>query len=405
MGNTRSATYSYENQHHQQQQPYFAPGQHVYRLGQPSHAVLYHSQYWNEPVSSTTDSTDSTGSYFQRDEAPEASPAPFVRHRNAPIRLPRINNGKDCWQGSLGHLQQHNSSYWQYSLLRRTRHKSLSCSIVHRNDHQPPPAVSLPHPRNDPVQVENERPIIRGAVSCASLNRRSPFRRQCFATRSYQQQRRLLACPVRPSSSLTVLTDAEDAELHSKARSYLEMARLKKQSVEQSLSQENGATNKSWISISQGSLDDEEVDAFTETVVGETASLNSDASYLTLMTAHTSLSSGYHGPASCATTDEDRDESGSQWFNASGNEQENDGQRASGAFYLEWLRQVSGSLPAYVELRQGRLHLKLTQGQCLDIGTVASLRRSSKCEATFSPFFFYCALAVFISASSHCASC
>lgn len=514
MGNTRSASYSYEQQHHSfhqlhhggQQQRYphhLAHPQHVYQLGQPAllhhqpgqRAVLYHSQYWNDPASTSSSSTGSSSLYYptsaaavrteqrEADDGPDEprpapettssaveSPAPFVRHRNAPIRLPRINS-KDCWQGSLGHLH---GSHWQYSLLRRTRHKSLSCSMVHRD--APADAASQVVTSVEPsagadaaislapaiadsdaaapstvAGAGDERRLIRGAVSCASLllarpesaaridrrsrtssvssarcnrddedarnRRQSPFRRQCFATRSYQQysrhaqsqrQRRpLLTTSPSASLSASVLTDAGeplDDALHCKVRAYLETARLKKQSVEQSLSQIRAATpdanaqssgaasphphtvsiHKSWISISQGSLDDDELDGFTRTLTGggDAASLHSrlsDASYLTLMTAHTSLSSGYHGPASgtdVASTDDDHQayrnnrsepsecefdswtEHEQQWFNA-----RSDG-AASGVFYMEWLRQVSGSVPAYVELRQGRLHLKLTQGQC-----------------------------------------
>lgn len=294
MGNTRSASYSYGAEQ-RRAAPYRAPGD------------AYHSQYWDGPGTSDSGSCSSAGG---RDEAPEASPVPFVRHRNAPIRLPRINSAKDCWQGSLGHL-------------RRPRRDGLSCST---------PGVSLPPERT--VPVEAERHFVRGAVSCASLDGRGPFRRLGFATRSYQQPRRPAARPVRPSSSLTLLAGPQ-----SNVRDYLETARLKKRSVELCL------RHKSWVSISQGSLDDDEADGFAETL--KAASVSSGASYLTLVTARTSLSSGYHGPASSgAATDDDRDAG-----------------QASGAFYLDRLRHVSGSLPGYVELRQGRLRLKLTQGQ------------------------------------------
>jgi hypothetical protein len=102
-----------------------------------------------------------------------------------------------------------------------------------------------------------------------------------------------------------------------------------------------------------------------------------------MLTANTSLSSGYHGPASlmgdphpassssfpsCSDEEEEEDDGEDdaihqQYHNHQQMMMSHCDGTTSGIFYLEWLRQVTGSVPAYVELKQGRLHLKLIQGQ------------------------------------------
>jgi hypothetical protein len=158
------------------------------------------------------------------------------------------------------------------------------------------------------------------------------------------------------------------------------------QQLEQQQQQQStrSGLHKSWTSISQESLGDgeDEDGGYTTTLtVGDNGSLHSrfsDSSYLTMLTANTSLSSGYHGPASlmgdphpasspssCSDNDEQEEEEEDdeeaihqQYHNHQMMLSNCDG-TTSGMFYLEWLRQVTGSVPAYVELRQGRLHLKL----------------------------------------------
>jgi hypothetical protein len=182
------------------------------------------------------------------------------------------------------------------------------------------------------------------------------------------------------------------------------MARMKKQSVEQSLSSAYNAVNllqpssmtetedhlhhsqqleqqqqqqqqstrsglhKSWTSISQESLGDgeDEDGGYTTTLtVGDNGSLHShfsDSSYLTMLTANinTSLSSGYHGPASlmgdphpasspssCSDNDEQEEEEEDdeeaihqQYHNHQMMLSNCDG-TTSGMFYLEWLEMRS----------------------------------------------------------------
>lgn len=481
--------------------------------------------------------------------AEEPSPLPFVRHRNAPIRLPRININKESWPVHHQFVQP----FGTYTLNKRGRHKSLSCSMMHgerpaiinhrslhRDSSSPPPTSFSQQPSsgrihvnifNGDVGLKNESSTsvaatpppssslsfcddngddgskdvsssdhdgrLRGAVSCAALllqsdsvesradrsmatcrrqqyqheqhqtlnifdsndrdlalcvnnNKQSgkksslagsnnPFRRQFLSMRLYHYQsqesrarRPLLSarssCTVRPSPSLSVpiLTELDGGQFQNcKVKSYLEMARLKKLSVEQSLQSQirhqhpvsspasvvetfyaadllqssttastaaaadepeaahrihqqlldqpkPNQVHKSWTSISQESLGDgqEEEDedgGYTTTLtVGDNGSLHSrfsDSSYLTLLTANTSLSSGYHGPASLGDThpvstsfsDDDIHRQQMMALHCDGT--------TSGLFYLDWLRQVTGSVPSYVELRHGRLHLKLIQGQ------------------------------------------
>ena len=460
-------------------------------------------------------------------ETSEPTPLPFVRHRNLPIRLPRINVNKESWT--------HQS--FSNTLNKCGRHKSLSCSMMHgrtlpTKDPTPvhfvnggsgrlqhvnvcsplvngeamktktptPLPITPPAPTVSNLSLRDENDEehasgdqdggrVRGAVSCAALliqcdpgepkivdrsmlstpSRRresndprdiqvclnnnkaqhkirnsywiaarqqdnmtgnsNPFRRQFLSMRSYQSQKRPLlvtrsnSVRSKPSASVPILTELEGqfSQNTFKAKHYLEMARMKKQSVEQSLSSAYNAVNllqpssmaetedhlhhsqqleqqqqqqstrsglhKSWTSISQESLgggEDEDGGYTTTLTVGDNGSLHSrfsDSSYLTMLTANTSLSSGYHGPASlmgdphlasspssCSDDEQEEEEEDDeeaihqQYHNHQMMLSNCDG-TTSGMFYLEWLRQVTGSVPAYVELRQGRLHLKLIQGQ------------------------------------------
>jgi hypothetical protein len=138
--------------------------------------------------------------------------------------------------------------------------------------------------------------------------------------------------------------------------------------------------------LGDGEEEEEEDGGYTTTLtVGDNGSLHSrfsDSSYLTMLTANTSLSSGYHGPASlmgdphpassssfpsCSDEEEEEDDGEDdaihqQYHNHQQMMMSHCDGTTSGIFYLEWLRQVTGSVPAYVELKQGRLHLKLIQG-------------------------------------------
>ncbi|EFX81868.1 hypothetical protein DAPPUDRAFT_223926 [Daphnia pulex] len=496
-------------------------------------------------------------------ETGEPTPLPFVRHRNLPIRLPRINVNKESWS---------HQSFSNNTLNKCGRHKSLSCSMMHGRTTtmlpaqkdamtpvfvnggpagrhsvrstrlsgeamrltQPPTPLPITPPaptsnlslRDDADHAAGDQDggggvgRLRGAVSCAALllqcsdsgekidrsmpstpsrrlgeasshprdhiqvcvnnnqvpairsgwpavqqadlttstsgmagNGSNPFRRQFLSMRSYQshQKRPLLvtrsnSVRARPSASVPILTELDGQQFllnTFKAKHYLEMARIKKQSVEQNLSSAYYAVNllpsspaigpaslaslastdsdtahrqqqleqqqqqpttttttssssrsalrKSWTSISQESLGDgeeeeEEDGGYTTTLtVGDNGSLHSrfsDSSYLTMLTANTSLSSGYHGPASLmgdphpasssspsCSDDEEVEDDGEddaihqQYHNHQQMMMSHCDGTTSGIFYLEWLRQVTGSVPAYVELKQGRLHLKLIQGQ------------------------------------------
>lgn len=562
MGNARSASYSYhqpleqqeEDRHRSLPSPLQHQSQHQYQqYGQPRRAVSsrrrHQSCYWSNATSAGLDgsgtitdrpsrnapsaaigcsnigsqrrsgeamASDDTMSVFGgcSAENSEPTPLPFVRHRNLPIRLPRINLNKESWS--------HQS--FNNTLNKCGRHKSLSCSMMHgrtlptkdscpsaafvdaarlhvgvcatlRNSEAmrsktptplpTPPAqasvLCLRDGKNDDHAPGDQEGRLRGAVSCAALllqcdpteartdrstvsaRRRESsdsrdthlcvnnnkllqapdgwkvgqdstvgnmaFRRQFLSMRSYHSQKRPLllarssSVRTRSSYSVPILTELEGqfSENTYKAKHYLEMARMKKQSVEQSLStaynvanllhqpliappmtaimtedsvhhttnigqqleQQQSATrsglHKSWTSISQESLGDAEDEdgGYTTTLtVGDNGSLHSrfsDSSYLTMLTANTSLSSGYHGPASltgdghpasssCSDEEDDNDEIYQHRQRHQMMMSNCDG-TTSGMFYLEWLRQVTGSVPAYVELRQGRLHLKLIQGQ------------------------------------------
>ena len=512
MGNARSASYSYHHPLEQQEERHRSlpsPLQHHHAESSPHR---HHPPYWDGNTSALPDTAaDEDGAdsvlppvLTSAAGGEEPPPLPFVRHRNAPIRLPRINinNRETCWP-------RHQQQPFGYSLnSRRGRHKSLSCSMmVHSSARLPSQSSnnfisadkSVDAGRCDFVLMGNEGESsssrttvppasalssdedadkdgrLRGAVSCAALllqcdpaearNDRStagrqpspannnnrqptgcwitgqavsnPFKRQFLSMRVYHdgsrhhQRRPLLLLPrsnssVRPSPSISVpvLTELDGShqfqQVNVKVRNYLETARLKKQSVEQSIisqtrllppdsadsyyalnllqpspspsalptegedpvqlqqqldEHQKTGLDKSWTSISQESLgvggeEDEDGGYTTTLTVGDNGSLRSrysDSSYLTLLTANTSLSSGYHGPGSLG---------GPVSSSSSCSEEEPDSivQRqqmvatqcdgtTSGLFYLEWLRQVTGTVPPYVELRQGRLHLKLIQGQ------------------------------------------
>lgn len=532
MGNARSASYSYHHPLEQQEERHRSLPSPLQYPSRNSAQGSSHppNGYWDDNNSALanadgSDDADEGKKMTANDEiiscvfAPsgggggdEPPPLPFVRHRNAPIRLPRININKESWP-------QQQQQPFGYSLNRRGRHKSLSCSMMHgrmdangdgsaafaaaarlhvnlsaklngdlmRNEAPPPPpasVLSLGDEDDDDVEdasSDQDGTRLRGAVSCAALllqcdplgdrsimtarrhyqlestNRdrmqvsvnnnkqqqqsdawktgqpvSNPFKRQFLSMRAYgpegsrhHQRRPLLlprSCSVRPSPSLSVpiLTELDGGQFQNvKVKNYLEMARQKKQSVEQSLSQTRhpaasddyyplnllatgpgsstetddparhleqqqqagkSGLHKSWTSISQESLGDgeegeeDEDGGYTTTLtVGDNGSLRSrysDSSYLTLLTANTSLSSGYHGPASLG----DPHPSSSSCSEASDEENQRQQMMAahcdgttSGLFYLEWLRQVTGTIPSYVELRQGRLHLKLIQGQCISL--------------------------------------
>lgn len=558
MGNARSASYSYhqpleqqeEDRHRSLPSPLQHQSQHQYQqYAQPRRAVSsrrhHQSCYWGNVASAGLDSggtiTERTGRNAPSEaigcsdigsqrrsgeamtsddsvfggcsaETSEPTPLPFVRHRNLPIRLPRINVNKESWS--------HQS--FSNTLNKCGRHKSLSCSMMHgrtlpTKDSCPAPVfvnaarlhvsvcstllnseamrlktptplptpsaqasvLSLRDEKNDDHTSGDQEGRLRGAVSCAALllqcdpaqaridrstmsarrlessdsrdmqlcvnnNKLQapggwkvgldstvgniPFHRQFLSMRSYQSQKRPLllarssSVRTRSSYSVPILTELEGQFSRNtyKAKHYLEMARIKKQSVEQSLStaynvanllhqplitssmtatvteesahtiapsqqleQQESTTSsslhKSWTSISQESLGDAEDEdgGYTTTLTaGDNGSLHSrfsDSSYLTMLTANTSLSSGYHGPASLmgdqhpvsssCSDEENEDDDIHQHHHHHQMMMSNCDGTTSGMFYLEWLRQVTGSIPPYVELRQGRLHLKLIQGQ------------------------------------------
>ena len=241
----------------------------------------------------------------------------------------------------------------------------------------------------------------------------SPFRRQFLSLRSrrdrtsrYYQQPPPLPLPTLPllsnsssfnggggigdvsmsslrSSSLLFLSSLDTSGLRSKMRSYLELARQKKDNIEQSLSQtwsshppesyvhqhlhvdvDDGDLTRvgggsglvmtveevdggcSWIS----SLDADDAGYTTTTTL--TTNDVPDSSLLTLTSAHTSLSSGYKCGDLMIDHVDHVEDIGS----------DHDHVTTSGSFYLNWLRQILGHVPPYVELRQGRLHLKIVSG-------------------------------------------
>ncbi|KZS15196.1 putative Guanine nucleotide exchange factor DBS [Daphnia magna] len=517
MGNARSASYSYhqpleqqeEDRHRSLPSPLQHQSQHQYQqYGQPRRAVSsrrrHQSCYWSNAASAGLDrsgtitdrpsrnapsaaigcsdigshrrsgeamASDDTMSVFGgcSAENSEPTPLPFVRHRNLPIRLPRINLNKESWS--------HQS--FNNTLNKCGRHKSLSCSMMHgrtlptkdscpsaafvdaarlhvgvcatlRNSEAmrsktPTPLPTPPAQASVLCRVTGRMTITLQAIKKAvyeapdgwkvgqdSTVGNMAFRRQFLSMRSYHSQKRPLllarssSVRTRSSYSVPILTELEGqfSENTYKAKHYLEMARMKKQSVEQSLStaynvanllhqpliappmtaimtedsvhhttnigqqleQQQSATrsglHKSWTSISQESLGDAEDEdgGYTTTLtVGDNGSLHSrfsDSSYLTMLTANTSLSSGYHGPASltgdghpasssCSDEEDDNDEIYQHRQRHQMMMSNCDG-TTSGMFYLEWLRQVTGSVPAYVELRQGRLHLKLIQDDVME---------------------------------------
>ena len=260
-------------------------------------------------------------------------------------------------------------------------------------------------------------------------NSPAPFRRRQFLSlRSHpsrQSQRRsrpLTATTtlnrtlsVRSSSSLPIQRSGSSASLQqqqsNEMKAYLETARLKKLSVEQSLKSSPSSISKQspadcWTTTtySRESLDDggytttltigEDEDDYDMGLVRNNSSKNrshyeddSSDSHLTMQTANTSLSSGYHAAIPPTVhprldhQDDDQDGfSGSYYYinetdddGGGGGGGEDDGGvmpphyhpfggSASGLFYVDWLRQQLGIVPPYIELRHGRLHLKLVQG-------------------------------------------
>ena len=374
MGNARSASYSYN--HHDQTSAEASQHETERHRSLPltlqpwiHHHGVHHLPHPHQQLP-TIDNT----------AAEEPSPLPFVRHRNAPIRLPRINITKESWPMHQTQTQTHYHHYHHYQQFVQPfgRHKSLSCSIMQSAEPEsaatanpfssggvgggecPSPAAIVPSDSNlslgrqdrQDTDARNGSQKLRSAVSCAALlvqsdesrfdrssgrrltagvnnnnsNNNRFGRRQFLSMRSYHY-------PVL-------------SEMNGSSRNYLELARLKKQSLEQSLTGPDVE-------------DDDEDGGYTTTLtLGDNASLRSDAfsdcSYLTLLTANTSLSSGYHGPASLGEPLPVSSDVTAAAAPAA----------TSGLFDLEWLRQVAGgTVPSYIELRQGRLHLKLIQGQ------------------------------------------
>ena len=265
-------------------------------------------------------------------------------------------------------------------------------------------------------------------------NSPAPFRRRQFLSlrshpsRQSQRHRRPLTATtttlnrtlsVRSSSSLPIQRSGSSASLQlvhqqqsSEMKAYLESARLKKLSVEQSLKSSSSSisTKQSpncWTTttFSRESLEDggytttltigEDEDDY-DTLVRNNSNKNrshydddSGDSHLTMQTANTSLSSGYHAaipPTVHPRLDndggeDDQDGNSSSYYYSNetddgpgsgggGGEDNNDeipqyhpfGGSVSGLFYVDWLRQQLGIVPPYIELRHGRLHLKLVQG-------------------------------------------
>jgi hypothetical protein len=92
-------------------------------------------------------------------------------------------------------------------------------------------------------------------------------------------------------------------------------------------------------------------------------------SYMTLLTADTSCNTSNCGPVNYPSSNSSY---ASYWFESDCQHVPNyslAGDQSygstSGLFYRDYLRQILGRVPSYIEIRQGRLHLKLIKGESL----------------------------------------
>ena len=257
----------------------------------------------------------------------------FIRHRN--IRMPRISVNT--------------------SLMPRV--KSYSCSVMS-------PEVDVVDIVDVGVADGVEDAVYRTA-SCTALlqspqiDERIDRRRQGsagsileFGSVSSPFRRQFL--------SLRSAGSFDTNAFRAKMRSYLELAKQKKDNIEQSLS---------WLPDFHPVVDpDVEADSWDDD--GYTTTQCNDHSMLTVTSVHTSLSSGYNAdlhpqwmaeedgltpPAISATS--------TSTTNTTTNTTTWQQVTTSGSFYMNWLSQIIGHVPDYVELRAGRLHLKLLSGQ------------------------------------------
>ena len=372
MGNARSASYSYcEHQatHEQEQWQLLAAA-----AEESSSSMVYHYQsYWQhhqhemdlfpadinqsddfksaQSDQGVTEMTMTAGAVAVAVAASASTPPPlpFVRHRNVAIRLPRT---------SLNQLQ-------------RCRALSLSCSLTDAVSTSPPSADDADDAERQ-LTTGHEETLIqcRDAIDRLSSmarhqssaatededdqedeeedvdqiviqrgNSPAPFRRHQFLSlRSYpnnsdvqrRRHQRTLSVRIRRSNSIS----------NEMTRAYLDAARLKKLLVQQNLT-----TNR------RQSEEADDINSLSD-------------SNLTMQTANTSMSSGYghHHAMAAALPPLHHPPPDYDYVEASG-EPEPLGGSASGLFYVDWLRQQLGTVPPYVELRHGRLHLKLVKGQ------------------------------------------
>lgn len=277
-------------------------------------------------ASSTTSSSSSS------EEEDPITPRPFVRHRHV-IRQPRINNNRAAAAAD--------------SLLETTAVRPMepedNMQMVADEDGAD---VSV---EDDECRLQLSRSVRAG--SCSQLpsidrqqrptDQRHPFimdgimvkRKQMFSSlRSsyggYPQRRRPLLLRPSRSSSYSVRPSMSLSNVDRIGINYLEAARLKKQSVQENLAQQlvwpSMATDMEppppsirqqggcWTTFERGV---------------PTPSLP-----VSTVTAH---HQGNTTSNSCVPSD---------------------------LFYLNWIRSVLGFIPPYIQVRQGRLHLKLVQG-------------------------------------------
>ena len=180
----------------------------------------------------------------------------------------------------------------------------------------------LQSPQIDEVIDRRRQGSTGSAFEFASVS--SPFRRQFLSLRS--------------------AGSFDTNAFRAKMRSYLELAKQKKDDIEQSLS---------WLPDFHPLNPDVQVDSWDDD--GYTTTQCNDHSMLTVTSAHTSLSSGYN--ADLHPHPHWMPEEEAAW------PQVTTSTSTSGNFYINWLCQIVGHVPEYVELRTGRLHLKLLPGQ------------------------------------------
>ena len=430
MGNARSASYSYQQQH----------------------GVC------------STDCDSMGSSYIRTDELYSPN---FVRHRN--IRLPR--NHRELASAGLANSRQRSSScslmaydpvgrVEQVEQVRNGRvpfgEQSIPCQSAVTNRH----ADFFPGLRNRAASCTallqtgdvNKEPA---RTRCSSLSKdssvvdtslvSSPFKRhvrQFLSLRSYRGSNRRdyftrhlpSYATVRPTTStpyLSGLTLVDSSTLRLKMNSYLQDARQRKENVEQnllsrldrglnwsttkgrhSISESNKSTNMatewqdphqqthygandcrfpladyySGNSIIDSGLEDPPTTQQSEWTLKEqngeilsgtiTASDNhsvnsqlSYGSYMTLLTADTSCNTSNCGAVNYPSSDSSY---ASYWFQSDCQHVPNyslAGDQSygstSGLFYRDYLRQLLGRVPSYIDIRQGRLHLKLIKGESL----------------------------------------